>query len=57
MKAYNVRICFENPFMPETAYINICVNASNDEEAHMLATDELEHSLGQSLIVHETITL
>lgn len=43
--------------MPETVYINICVDASNDEEAHMLAVSELEHNIGQSLIVHETITL
>lgn len=55
---YNVQITFENPYHTcETAYINVCVEASNDEEAHMLACDELEHSLGQSLVIHETKTI
>ena len=54
---YNVQITFENPHMPETVYINITVEASNDEEAHVLACDELEHSLGQSLVIHETKTI
>lgn len=56
-KTYTVQICFENPFMPETAYINICTQAHNEEQAHILAVSVLESNLEQSLTINETTTI
>lgn len=57
MKTYNVRISFESPYNTVLETIDIVVNANTDEDAHMLAISELELSLGQSLIIHDSIII